>query len=407
MGVKRQEKKHRGRRTAKPFDFYRHAAPCTPPPAGKAAVPERFLAAYSADYHGALLDDELSDYSDEMLRRTAATGVTGLWIHDTLRLLTPFPYDETLSQGWEKRLANLRKLTERAKKHGLDIYLYLNEPRSLPAAFFGTRPTLRGAACENGDYCLCTSVAEVREYLYASVRRLAEAVPLLHAVMTITMSENPTHCYAKPLPGLVRQTGCPRCARRLPEEVAAEVNNTIAAALRDAGGRTRLIANLWGWSDFMGWTQEQVRHGIDCLSPDIDILCVSEYSKDFVRGGVPGRVVDYSISVTGPSRTTVETLRYAKEKGHRIYAKAQINNSWECSAVPYLPAFGLMAEHIRRLVSLGVSGIMLGWSLGGYPGGALPLCNRLCIDPEYDEMLFYRETYGEDAERGESRRRLF
>lgn len=390
-------KTHRRAHRVRPFDFFADGVrPCPLPEAQ--AIGERFLSSYSANFTGALEDDDLSDYSDEELERIRDSGVTGIWLHETLRNLTPFVFDESLSSGWERRLGNLRKLTGRAAAHGLHVYLYLNEPRSLPAAFFEKYPHLRGAACKNGDFCLCTSVPAVREYLYSAVRLLAERVPQLFAIMTITMSENPTHCYAKTKSGLLRPENCPRCARRAPEEIAAELNNTIAAALRDCGAKTRLIANLWGWSDFCGWSEDQILGGVDLLDPGIDVLCVSEYGKDFLRGGARGRVIDYSISVVGPSDVTVRTLRHAKEKGHRIWAKAQVNNSWECSAVPFLPAFGLMTEHIRALSELGLDGLMLGWSLGGYPGGALPLCNRVAADPAFDEEIFYRENYGEDAD---------
>src|SRR5206468_6901301 len=40
---------------------------------------------------------------------------------------------------------------------------------------------------------------------------------------------------------------------------------------------------------------------------------------------------------------------------------------WELSAVPYIPATRLVAEHARNLSSSKVDGIMLGWTLGGYP----------------------------------------
>ena len=48
-------------------------------------------------------------------------------------------------------------------------------------------------------------------------------------------------------------------------------------------------------------------------------------------------------------------------------AKVQLNNSWELSAVPYLPVMDLVAEHCHNLATAGVDGMMLSWSLGGYP----------------------------------------
>ena len=46
----------------------------------------------------------------------------------------------------ERRLANLRILVERARKYGIGVYLYINEPRAMPASFFANRRG-RCAAC--------------------------------------------------------------------------------------------------------------------------------------------------------------------------------------------------------------------------------------------------------------------
>ena len=63
--------------------------------------------------------------------------------------------------------------------------------------------------------------------------------------------------------------------------------------------------------------RDRVEGDIDLLDKDVEILCVSEYWKPFNRGGVDGRVVDYSISVVGPSEITVKMLAHAKNRGHK------------------------------------------------------------------------------------------
>ena len=35
--------------------------------------------------------------------------------------------------------------------------------------------------------------------------------------------------------------------------------------------------------------------------------------------------------------------------------------------MPYLPVLDLVAEHCRALAGAGIDGMMLSWSLGGYP----------------------------------------
>ena len=36
-------------------------------------------------------------------------------------------------------LQNLQNLVDRAKRHGIDVYLYVNEPRAMPHEFFRKR----------------------------------------------------------------------------------------------------------------------------------------------------------------------------------------------------------------------------------------------------------------------------
>jgi hypothetical protein len=51
----------------------------------------------------------------------------------------------------------------------------------------------------------------------------------------------------------------------------------------------------------------------------------------------------------------------------RTLAKVQCGCTWELSAVPYIPAVANVAQHAANLRGLGVNGLMLGWTLGGYP----------------------------------------
>ncbi|MBO6262877.1 MAG: hypothetical protein J6N93_01215 [Clostridia bacterium] len=387
-------------RQVAPFDFFgKYVSPVYTPADGEGRIADRFLSSYCAKYSGSLLDDELSDYSDDYLIKLAATGTNGIWLSDTLRNLAEFPFDKSLSSGYEVRIGNLRKLTERCRRHGINVYLYLNEPRSLPESFFDSYPELKGQKVGDGTYCLCTSSEKVKKYVYNAIKSIAEAVPLLYAVMTITMSENPTNCYSRnwgERGGIY--TDCPLCKKKKPQEVVSDLNNVIEKALSDGNGYTRLIANVWGWANFASEDRREVFEGIDLLDGEIDVLCVSEYGKEFERGGVSGKVDDYSISVDGPSEFAEKVLKYAKKKGHRIWAKIQVNDSWELSATPYIPVFPLMTDHVLRLKKIGVDGLMLGWSLGGYPGGALPLINSLCDDENTDTKAWYKAVYKEDAD---------
>src|SRR5262249_25500290 len=123
-----------------------------------------------------------------------------------------------LGERCEERLENLRKLVARARRYGIGVYLYLNEPRAMPLAFFEQHPELRGVT--EGDFAaLCTSTPAVQEFLVEGLASVFRAVPDLAGVFTITASENLTNCWSHG-----RGEACPRCRERSPAAVIAEVN---------------------------------------------------------------------------------------------------------------------------------------------------------------------------------------
>ena len=86
-------------------------------------------------------------------------------------------------------------------------------------------------------------------------------------------------------------------------------------------------------------------------------------------------------------------MSYAKEKGHKIYAKIQANNSWECSCVPYLPVYDLLYEHVSNLKKLGVKDLMLSWTVGGYPSKNIKLVDSLLSSDSFRLEDFYIENF--------------
>ena len=324
---------------------------------------------------------------DELLARYRAVGVNGIWLHGLLSTLSPDPFMPDLSEGYETRRRNLNRLITRCAKYGISVYLYMNEPRALPAAVRERYQDVVGSV-KTGTVCMEKQAA--RDYLYGAVRGLCESCPDLGGIFTITMSENATHCnYAK-------TTDCPICRNVAPEKSASDVNNIMARAMRDSGCRGELIANLWGWSPFMGWDEQQIRRGVELLSPDIAVCCVSEYDLEIEKGGVKSRIIDYSIANPGPSEITAMTIALARETGHKVYSKIQASNSWECSAVPYIPVFDLVHEHLENLRGCGVRDHFLTWTLGGYPSPAVAITSQ--YGEGFDLDGWYRETFGADAD---------
>jgi len=315
----------------------------------------RFCYSYFALYGDPLLDREADPFPEGYLGRLAAAGVTGVWLQGVLYKMAAFPWQPALSDGNKERLQNLRRLVSRANRHGVKVFLYLNEPRAMPLRFFEDHPTLKGVV--EGDYAvLCTSVPEVQEYMVRAVSTICEEVPELGGFFTITASENLTNCWSHH-----HGEGCPRCSRRAPAEVIAEVNGLVARGIRRSGSKARLIAWDWGWND--SWADEIIR----LLPPEASLMSVSEWSLPIERGGVKGDVGEYSISSIGPGPRAKRHWEMARKRGLRAIAKIQAGNTWELSAVPYIPALENVATHAANLRQVGVDCLMLGWTLGGYP----------------------------------------
>lgn len=345
----------------------------TPPPAVGAAArvaaapfSPRFCYSYFALYGDPLLETEAEPYPDGYLARLAASGADGVWLQGVLHKLAPFPWDESASRQHEQRLRNLRALAIRARRHGVGVWLYLNEPRAMPLAFFKAHPTLKGVT--EGDFAaLCTSQPEVRDYLRSAVATICRAVPELAGFFTITASENLSNCWSHHA-----GKGCPRCGQRAPGEVIAEVNGLVQEGIRQAGTAARLIAWDWGWSD--AWAADAIAR----LPAEATLMSVSEWSLPLERGGVKTTVGEYSISAVGPGPRAQRHWELARRRGLKTIAKIQAGNTWELSAVPYIPALENVARHAANLRATKLDGLMLGWTLGGYPSPNLEVVAEVC-----------------------------
>jgi hypothetical protein len=191
-------------------------------------------------------------------------------------------------------------------------------------------------------------------------------VPDLAGVFTITASENLTNCASH-----YSWHVCPRCKSRSEAEILAEVNATIEEGVHRGNPKAKVIAWDWGWR-----TAALTKDIIARLPKSVQIMSVSEWGLPIQRGGVPSAVGEYSLSAVGPGPRALEHWKAAQAAGLKTVAKVQMNNSWELSTVPYLPVMNLVAEHSHRLASAGVEGLMLSWTLGGYPSPNLETALR-------------------------------
>lgn len=354
---------------AQPFDFLKHYGRRKCAVEGKSDS-VRMVYSYSALYGDPLLDPEISSYPEAMLADYAACGVNAVWMQATLYTLMPcFGEDFPGSRRWQERLENLRKLVERGKKYAIDVILYFNEPRAMPPEFFEHVPFRMGAR-QSGfdDRAICCSDPQTLQMLEDAVCGLFTRVPDLGGVMTITMSENLTHCKSREEIDIP----CPHCADVPVHELVLNVNCAIERGMHRAAPEAKFIVNTWAWDrDDENWSEKVISR----LPAGTRIMAVSETGVETDCGGIKGSVFDYSISKPGPGKTASGIWRHARQYGHKPMAKIQLNNSWELSAVPYIPVADLIEKHLSALADEEVCDFMLCWTLGGFPGGNFELLN--------------------------------
>jgi hypothetical protein len=385
------------RRPVEPrFDFVRRLsspiASFSPPGHGHdQSVSLRLVYSYLAVYGDPLSNPALDPYPDGFLQRLSAVGVNGVWLHVVLRDLAPggtaFP---EFGADHERRLANLRVLVQRAKKFGVGVYLYMNEPRAMPDSFFKNRREMGGVR-EEGFTALCTSHPAVRQWMADALTHVFRQVPDLGGVYAITASENLTNCASHGA-----WHSCERCKRRSDAEILAEVVATIASAVHRANPKANVIVSDWGWRGH-GEAADIVAR----LPKSVWLMSVSEWALPIVRGAVATRVGEYSISSVGPGPRSLRHWAAARKAGIKTAAEIQFNNTCEIASIPYLPVMDLVAAHLHNLAPARLNGMLIGWTMGGHPSPNFELARQLnrTPAPNVDAVLdaVARERFGAEG----------
>lgn len=324
----------------------------------------RYVYSYFALYGDPLWQADVDPFPEGFLEKLARAGVNGVWLQAVLRTLAPSKIFPEFGEGWQVRVKNLSKMVERVRDYGMKIYLYLNEPRSMPASFFVAHPEVKGTHDRNdaGYFSLCTSTENVRAWLKESLAHVFAEVPDLGGVFCITASENLTNCYSHG-----HAQFCPRCSRRTGSEVVAEVVQTIRDGVRRASATAKVIAWDWGWGHDWVPNGAESEAVIERLPQDVALLSVSEWDLPIDLGGIHAKVGEYSISKVGPGPRALRNWGLARQRGLATLAKVQWSTTWEISAVPYIPVPNLIVRHCENLRQAGVQGLMASWTEGGYP----------------------------------------
>ena len=235
----------------------------------------------------------------------------------------------------------------------------------------------------------CTSQPEVRAWISNSLEQLFSQVKGLGGVFTITASENFTYCGSR---GAAHQH-CPLCRERDFASLAVELNKAIEEGVHRGNPDAKVI--VWDW----GWPDDQSERIITQLPKSCWFMSVSEWSLPIERGGVASQIGEYSISAVGPGPRAQRHWAIARQAGLRTVAKVQVNASWEMAVVPSVPALNLVAEHAKNLSNQHIQGIMLSWSLGGFPSENLKLFQNFRSGDNVEDALqrLAVSEYGEEA----------
>jgi len=349
----------------------------------------RMVSSYCAEFGDPLMDKDLGSFPEGLLYKLAKVGVNAIWLHTVLNTLVAPDGDFPGSADAPKRIEGLKNLVKRASKFGIGIYLYMNEPRGLETRFFESsekRKSLEGV--KETDYAaLCTTVPEVREWLTNSLKTVFQDVPNLAGIFTITGSENLTSCISHG-----KQKECGRCKDRAYSDIMVELISAMEKGVKSGNPKANVIVWDWGWDDRFA---ETIIKGIpkSCW-----LMSVSEWSLPIVRGGIQSSVGEYSISSVGPGPRALDHWKTAREAGLKTVAKVQVNCTWEMSIVPALPTMDLVAQHAENLSKESVTGVMLSWSLGGYPSANIDLFQSWKTGKMEENLnALSKKYYGEKA----------
>ncbi|MBE6702198.1 MAG: hypothetical protein E7585_02150 [Ruminococcaceae bacterium] len=376
--------------TVAPFDFFANTHcernSCD---AENQRFKRKIIYSYCALYGDTFADRRLIDLSfpEKMLDAYSKLGITGIWTQGVLSKLAPYPFVKGEDKGYKTRLDGMNYLAQKLARHGMKLYLYFNEPRAVSEGVLAHRDDIRGHVTGKGLACLCVRTEQVQQYLKEAVAYVVRSVPGLGGIYTITASENQTNCLSKIKPKNTHMLNCPHCKGHTRAENFALVNQLICEGAKSADPNIDCIAFGWEWGDVD--TSCEV---VDRLDRDISVMNVSETRKTKRIGGVETTVVDYSMSVEGPGEFSKTLWKYAFDRGHSTLAKIQVNNTWELSTVPYIPVFDKIYNHIKGLVETGhVDGLMLSWTLGGYPSPVLQMVDMMSA--EADALRTPRQVY--------------
>ncbi len=292
-------------------------------------------------------------YTDEELSRIADGGFNGIWLHGQLHNLVRHPLIPELGLYAEQQRERLRSLITRAARHGIKVFLCCQPPRAVSEEFgdfWQVHADLAGAIYPLTSKAweirsrkkivnfisLCTSLPQVRQYIQEGFASLSAALPDLGGYILISGSEYPSHCVSHRCDAPCEP--CPRCSKRPPEDVIAELINCVAAGVRSVAPSQAVIAWEWGWEFAASASPSKV---IAQLDRSVIFMGNCEFDAPKLDG-TP--VSEYAFCVSELSPVFRTSVEQAKRRGLSTFAKLQLNVTHELSTITNIPAPGQLFD---------------------------------------------------------------
>ncbi len=318
------------------------------------------------------LADEMDYYPEAYLNRMMHDGVNAIWVYSDFDSLIKSSYIREFGKGNEKAIEKLNKLIEKAKRYGIDIFMFLIAPMSLDEPTIANKypgiankyPQVHGNSV-NGPKGFCVYTEFGAGYLTEATNKLMAAAPGLAGIMSITWGERVTSC-GNTWPSISGgwENNCPHCASK------TRVDSITKTVELFEFGMEQINPDY----DFISWTYGM--RGVNDKEMEEYFQKLPEKSISMVNFEDDGRVYqlgkkrfafDYYLCYTGPSQMYERASKYAKKYNKELYAKMQVCCSHELATVPYIPVPGIIFDKMTGAKNTGTTGVMECWFFGSYP----------------------------------------
>lgn len=159
----------------------------------------------------------------------------------------------------------------------------------------------------------------------------------------------------------------------------------------------------WDYNiDFRARSVDTKRYVIGRYPLDVIPLVTWENGKTFTRDGEEGYLKDYAINEVGPAEVSAGQIERARERGMKVFAKADTFASWQFGTFPYLPFPYQWHARYQQLEQHRIDGTMETWSYGFKPNWVAELRSWYSWSgaPPLDDLLksIARREFGPGSE---------